>query len=382
MPSNGGERGRRDRKVRVELRANRGKVRRDKQTWTRGFREDRITTQDAAQVESVRAKGELSRKRTVVIPAEAGGSAAGCKKGVVTAVRGLVVQVDDGESIWACTVRRAFRTRRIKERQRIATGDRVLFRPGSGSGDPQGAIEQVEPRRTILTRAYEDRVHVIAANVDQALVVSSADDPPLRPHLIDRFLVATHQGGLKPIVCINKMDLDATGAAQGVLARYRNIGYTTLAVSVVRDEGIGAVREALRGQTTVIVGMSGVGKSSLLNVVQPGLKLRVADLGETSRRGRHTTSTAELIRLSIGGYVVDTPGIRQFDLADVAASDIEAYFIEFVERVKSCRFADCTHVHEEDCAIRAAVERGEIHPERYDSYVRMVCERKDKKSYE
>jgi ribosome biogenesis GTPase len=381
MTDSQGNRPRKRQKIRVEMKKNRARVARDKRSWTRGVRQESVEIEDTASSESVRAKGALSRKRTIVISdEETPEEGTLLRSGVVVSVRGLMVDVDAEGGHWSCTVRRMLRTRLQQERVPITVGDRIRFRPvaerraGSASPD-EGVIEQVEPRRTVLTRRYAERIQVIAANVDQAIIVTSVDDPPLRPHLIDRFLVAAHQGGLKPVLCLNKVDLEIDEWIADVVERYRNIGYTVLETSVPRAQGMDEFREVMRNQTSVIVGVSGVGKSSLLNAIEPGLQLRVGDLTPATRRGRHTTTTAELIPFSFGGYVVDTPGIRQFDLAEVLSEELEAYFIEFVERVPLCRFPDCAHLHEQDCAILAAVEAGEIHPDRYESYVRMMNER-------
>lgn len=365
------------RKVRVDLKRNRSNVARDKRTWTRGTHEDADKLHDAATGESVRAKGDLSRKRTIIVNDETGAAAGesdGLTSGVVIAVRGVLAEVECGGQRQFCSVRRVLRSRMIGERQVLAVGDVVRVRP-AGDGSREGVIEHVAPRKTTLVRQYESRVQIIAANVDLAVIVASADDPPLPPHLIDRFLVAAHKGDLKPIICINKMDLDDTGFAAEVLSLYAGLGYQAIAASVTEGLGVAELREHMRGQTSVVVGMSGVGKTSLLNAVEPQLGLRVGQVSETTGRGRHTTTTAELVRLAMGGYVVDTPGIRQFDLAHVAAAELEAYFIEFVGLVARCRFPDCTHLQEQGCAIIAAVEAGTIQPERYDSYAKMMTER-------
>ncbi|MEE8170982.1 MAG: ribosome small subunit-dependent GTPase A, partial [Phycisphaerae bacterium] len=310
--------------------------------------------------------------------------------GIVIAVRGATVHVEnDGGESFLCSVRRVLRSRMIAERSVIAVGDRVRFVPvelrtaesssPEGSIDRQGVVEDILPRHTTLIREYGDRVHVIAANVDQALIVASVDEPPLRPHLIDRFLVAVHKGGLRPVICINKcdfpLDADAAEFLDDVTDRYLALQYQVVRTSVVAGDGIDAIRDLLKDKISVLVGMSGVGKSSLLNAVQPGLRLRVGDVSDSSRRGQHTTTTALLLRLETGGYVVDTPGVRQFELAHVDAEELEAYFPEFVDRVAHCRYPNCRHLDESDCAIRAAVDAGEIHPDRYDSFVRMLTQR-------
>ncbi len=378
MPPNGETPRDRKKKIRVDMRRNRGKIARDKGAWTRGFRGEHVSSDDAATGESATGKGHLSRKRTILVGENepTPGDPAALQAGVVVAVRGLICEVEYGELRCNCTVRRVLWSRLMSERQPLAVGDRVRFLPGTGgTGSNEGCIEQVEPRTTTLTRQYEDRIQVLAANVDLALIVVAADEPTLRPHLIDRFLVAAHKGGLKPIIIINKIDLRADEFIEDVVARYDEIGYTVLPISVVRNAGIKEVREVMKDQTSVLVGISGVGKSSILNAVDPGLKLRVGAVGETSRRGKHTTTVAELVRLSFGGYVVDTPGMRQFELAHVPAEEIEAYFIEFRERMGKCKYHGCRHLTEDGCAIRAAAEADEIHIERYQSYAKMMTER-------
>jgi len=374
-----------DRKVRVDFRKNRGKTARDKSQWTRSLRDNPNKAEDADKSELVRAKGALSRKRTII---ESDTDWDALIQGTVVRMRGLIAEVETDERTWACTVRRVLRTRQIDQRHPVTVGDRVGLTPVSVAGEQsqlvsddrelaEGVIEAIRPRATVLERVYGRRTQVLAANVDTAVITVAADQPTLRPHLIDRYLVSIHQGGMRPVICINKSDLDREGFAADVAARYRGLEYITLFTSIPRDEGLDELRNVLRDQTTVFVGPSGVGKSSLLNALDPSLELQTGSLTDL-QRGRHTTTTAALIRWALGGYVVDTPGTRQFDLPPVEAEEIEAYFREFVDLVAQCRFPDCSHTHETDCAIKDAVEDGAITIERYESYEKMFWECKEK----
>lgn len=371
------------RKVRIDLRKNRAGVVRDKSELTRRLKRGDESVDDEGQVQNVRAKGDLSRKRTIIIEDE-GQTRGDLHDGVVLAMRGLVVEVDDEVRRWACTVRRMLRTRLIEERQAITVGDRVRFASVfhgdvqgvteiDGESLPEGVIEEVEDRETILVREYERRRHVLAANVDTVIITLSAAMPTLRPHLIDRYLVSIHKGEMRPIICINKMDLDTDGDAARVAQRYRDISYLVIESSVTDARGIDQLRAALHDKTSVFVGPSGAGKSSLINALAPGMNLKIGTLTEL-QRGKHTTTTARLLRWPFGGYVVDTPGTRQFELPGVDAEELEAYFAEFVPLIQDCRFKNCTHTHEVGCAIRAAVEEGHIAHERYDSYCKMRAE--------
>lgn len=364
---------RKGKKVRVAFRRNRGKRRRVTDV-TEEARQAEDFEVDTNRDERVAAKGELSRQRTIIV-GEDGSSVdtTDLTSGIVVAMRGLYADVDAGARVWACTVRRVLRTRLIEERHPVTVGDRVYIRLAEEEDGvvTEGVIEHVEPRRGQLRRLSGRRVQTIVANVDQAVVVSSAQEPRPKPNLIDRYIVAAQAGEIKPIVCMNKLDLDSDGAGRAVLERYRSLGYETLGSSIVSEEGIEELRALLTGRSTVIAGQSGVGKSSLLNAVDPNLNLRVGEIIEQIEKGRHTTTTATLIKLGCGGYVVDTPGIRSFDLTVVPREQYEAFFIEFVPLVANCKFPDCTHTHEIDCAIKAGVERGDILPERYESYVQM-----------
>ena len=365
------------RRVRVEFRRNRARPARDR-SWTRQYQEHEFAEDGSAQMEHVVAKGELSRKRTVCSTEDV----SGLPQGRVTAMRGLIAEVDIGEAVWPCAVRRVLRTRLIRERHAVTVGDRVRVCPADRRGaahapareqgvEIAGVIEWVGPRKGCLTRRYANRTHIIAANVDQAVVVSSAAQPYCKPQLIDRYIVSAHAGDVTPIICFNKIDLDEENQIPDIRRRYDDLGYETLVTSALTGQGVDGLGQVLRGKSSVIVGQSGVGKSSLLNVIQPDLRLRVRAVSTESEKGTHTTSTAELLRLDLGGYVVDTPGIKTFEPADVGQHELEMYFVDIAGFVADCKFPDCTHRHETDCAVKQAVEDGRIHRERYESYVRL-----------
>jgi len=359
------------RKVRVPFKQNR-EQRRRVSDWTQKARDSDNYDLDTDRTENVVAKGRLSRQRTIIVredelrPEEMRG-------GTVVAMRGLYADVFDGKEIIPCTVRRILRTRLIGGRHPVAIGDHVRFRieVRKTGAPPEGVIEEVEPRKGELRRVSGKRVHTIVANVDQAIIVTSAREPTPKPHLIDRYIVAAHHGDITPVICMNKIDLAEDELPRSILARYTRLGYTTLATSIVTGDGIAELRALLKDKESVVAGQSGVGKSSLLNDVQPGLDLKTAAVMVQKEKGRHTTTTATLIRLEQGGFVVDTPGIRAFDLSVVPRNEFEAYFIDFAPFVPHCKFPDCTHSHESECAVKDAVVRGDIDPERYESYLHM-----------
>ncbi|HOB75594.1 MAG TPA: ribosome small subunit-dependent GTPase A [Phycisphaerae bacterium] len=357
---------------RVDFRPNRQQPRRHKHFGSHHLADEAV--EDVHLAESVRAKGELSRRRTVVerLDEPLDGRR---MRGKAVAVRGAYVEVDDGKELWLCTIRRILRTRSIDTRSPVVVGDDVIFAVTRSEGaQREGVIEEIAPRRSTLARSDGRRTHVIAANVDQAVIVSSIREPRIKEHLIDRYLVAAHAGNIRGIVCINKADLDEDDEIPEILERYTRIGYLAGATSTKTGQGIRELRDALAGKVTIISGQSGVGKSSLLNAINPAWNLKTAAVSEATEKGRHTTTTAVWLKLPEGGAVVDTPGIRALDVAMVPLEELEMHFVEFVDRVRHCRFPNCIHIHEEGCAIKAAVEAGEIDPMRYESYVELFME--------
>jgi len=215
------------------------------------------------------------------------------------------------------------------------------------------------------------RQHIIVTNVDQLLIVTSAAEPRIKPNLIDRFLVTAERCRIRPLICINKVDLVDAADLQPLVGVYSQMGYEVHLVSAKTGQGIERVRRKLTDRASVVAGQSGVGKSSLLNAFDEGLDLATGEVSAESQKGRHTTTTAQLIRLSFGGYVVDTPGIRQFQLWDVIPEEVAGFFRDLRPYVSHCRFPDCTHTHESPCAVKDAVADGYVDARRYESYVQM-----------
>jgi ribosome biogenesis GTPase len=269
----------------------------------------------------------------------------------------------------------------LRGRVRWADDDRVV--PGDVvdveiPGGGPAAIAGVHPRRSVLARraAGGDRARrpqPIAANVDQVVIVAATRDPAPNPRMLDRLLVVAEANGLPGVLVVNKTDLDPTVAA-ALAGRYSAAAYQVLATSVRSGEGLPAFRDLLRGRETVLAGQSGVGKSSLLNAVEPGVGRRVGAISAKWRTGRHTTSAAELVPLAMGGYVVDTPGIREVGTWGIDPDGLAACFPELRPYLDQCRFNDCRHLAEPGCAVREAAAAGRIDGDRLLSYERLYAE--------
>jgi ribosome biogenesis GTPase len=282
--------------------------------------------------------------------------------------------VQTASGVLECTLRG--RLKRERQSSDIAViGDLVDVKQVSPT---TGAIEAVEPRRTKLARRAagskgiwsED---VLIANLDQVLLVFACASPDFHPRMLDRYLALTESSELDTVIVANKLDLVGIERARQLFAEYERIGYPVIYTSTRQGTGIEELRARLGGRISVVTGKSGVGKSSLLNVVQPGLGLATSEISDAVDKGRHTTRVAELIGLELsgGGYVADTPGIRELGLWQFPLDELDWCFREFRPFLGECYFSSCTHTHEPDCGVRAAVAAGQISEERYQSYMRL-----------
>ena len=289
------------------------------------------------------------------------------------------VRLDDGEDVRA-RIRGKFRLEalEIDETNPLAVGDHVRLRM---EDDGTGLITDIDPRENQLSRRAAGRKaaireHVIVTNVDRAWCVQSTFGPKVNPGFVDRFLVAAEASHIPAGLVINKADLlDGQPRAQEAMdfwvQLYQGLGYPVLLTSAETGAGVEAFGQRLADRVSVVSGPSGVGKSSLLNAVDPDLDLRTSEVSEKTQKGRHTTTFSTLLRVA-GGWVADTPGIREFGIWDMSPQDLGGYFVEFQPLIPHCRFPDCTHNHEPGCAVQDAVDRDEVTPERYGSYLAIL----------
>jgi ribosome biogenesis GTPase len=275
---------------------------------------------------------------------------------------------------------------RLKQGKRlgdiVAVGDSVQV---TTLPSGEGMIETVEPRQHLLSRMaptpHGEYQQILVANLDQAVFVFSCAKPTLRPGMLDRFLVVAEKQDIPVLIVANKVDLVGMPYAEELFSHYEPLGYPVIYTSAKSGVGIPEIAEKLRGKLSVFAGPSGAGKSSLLNSIQPGLGLAVRTISQMTEKGRHTTVVRQLFRLVEGGYVADTPGLKAMALWDIQTEELDGYFPELRGLVDTCQFSDCTHTHEPGCAVLAAVARGEVHPKRYASYVRMRLSQDEKDWY-
>ncbi|MBP7240034.1 MAG: ribosome small subunit-dependent GTPase A, partial [Saprospiraceae bacterium] len=309
-------------------------------------------------------------------------------KGIVARVTGSWhdIRLEDGTILPSRTTGK-LRLEDIKTTNPVGVGDEVEVQYEAGD-EIKGIITEVLPRKNYIVRQSPRKkhdLHLLASNVDQAMLVTTIVQPMLKLGFIDRFLLMTEPHNIPVIIVINKNDLFTEEEMEifgGLKIMYEDIGHRVMSCSAVTGDGVDELRAILKDKTTLVAGQSGVGKSTLVNAIQPGLGLKTDEISDYSGKGQHTTTFAEMFSLDSGGYIIDTPGIKMLSFNNLEPMDVAHNFREFFEKSSSCRFPNCLHRNEPGCAVKAAVEEGTISSMRYDHYLQIISEIEDQNYWE
>jgi len=280
---------------------------------------------------------------------------------------------DEAGNFWNARMKGVMKMDDITSTNPVAVGDLIEMEIEAEESNTS-IIDEIHDRRNYINRQSprnKYQHHIVAANLDQSMLVATLKEPKTSQGFIDRFLVASEMYHVPPIIVFNKSDLykkKETEKYEQWKAMYEAVGYKVFLISAINNEGISAIKDQLKDKTTLISGHSGVGKSSLLNSIFPEMNLRTKDISGWSGKGQHTTTFAEMFDLPFGGKIIDTPGMREFGLVDIARQELSHYFPEMRDRINNCQFNNCLHINEPGCAIKEAVKNGEIHEDRFVSY--------------
>jgi len=309
-------------------------------------------------------------------------------EGLVVKSTGSRYTVKSDDVFYECRIKGKLRIKGIRTTNPLTVGDIVDFEIQdeiSEAGLPMGVITSLHPRKNYIIRKsvnLSKESHIIASNIDMAFILATINYPVTMPTFIDRFLVTAEAYSIPPVVVFNKVDLyneEELFRMKQLADTYRKIGYECLIISTVTGQGIDTFKAMVTGKVSAITGVSGVGKSTLINSIDPALNLKTEKISDSHKSGKHTTTFSEMFELSFGGFIIDTPGIRSFGMIDMENDDVSHYFPEIFEVSHQCRFNNCTHTHEPGCAVREAIELGQISTSRYESYLSILFEDENEK---
>ena len=297
-------------------------------------------------------------------------------EGIVTKSTGSWYNVKHKNIVYTCRLKGKFRIKGIKSTNPITVGDIVDFK--LEENQDTGVIHTIHPRKNYIIRKsvnLSKQTHIIASNIDQVFLLITIDNPPTFPGFIDRFLASAEAYKIPAILIFNKMDTyneKSTIIKDTLIAIYTKIGYKTLEVSAIKNTNISTLKNLMKDKVSMFAGHSGIGKSTLANAVDKSLNLKTKEISTQYKQGQHTTTFAEMFTLPFGGYLIDTPGIKGFGVVDFEKNEVTDYFPEFFALKGNCKFNNCLHINEPKCAIKDAVENGEIAESRYKSYAQIL----------
>ena len=300
------------------------------------------------------------------------------KKGIIYCYTGSHYRVKSEGQFYDCRIKGKFRIKGIKSTNPVTVGDKVLFKMEFDRADSMGVISEIEPRHNYIVRKsvnLSKQIHIIASNIDQVFLMITLKTPPTFPAFIDRFLITAKAYEIKTVLVFNKIDCynpRELMEMRSLKAVYEKIGYDSYEVVATDGNTLDAIQKTMAQKVSMFSGHSGVGKSTLLNTLSPGLDLKTANVSAQHEQGQHTTTFAEMFDLEGGAKIIDTPGIKGFGVVDIEKEELSGYFAEFSVLKKDCKFNNCLHLNEPQCAVKAALEAGEIAQSRYKSYLQLL----------